>query len=228
MTISTGRFSSIIKQITVNELKLPLVKRFRTEPGSFRYMNNRCLGHLLVFRGYAMHCLHTTALRISFLVLILYGLAHPVVAEDSRLWSRLSHRQRWIVAKRAPPTAGAKKVCGKQLRSLFSLICQNRYQTKHAASIEMARRAQLPAVMKRNPEYATDDHILPHDEDPALDPDSVFLDEQTASIFLHRRADEKGAYSECCLKACTISEIVGYCHPDIQKGVYGIANPKIQ
>lgn len=76
---------------------------------------------------------------ILFILVLLTGLleGHPSKSREQHL---LAHK--WFQAKRSTP-AGAKKVCGKQLRSLFSLVCHNRYHSKHTASI--GERTHIPS-----------------------------------------------------------------------------------
>ena len=55
----------------------------------------------------------------------------------------------------------------------------------------------------------------------------AFLSKRANAIFLQRRQDEgdeetTGAYSECCLKPCAVKDMIGYCHPDVQKSKYGV------
>ncbi|GAU97983.1 hypothetical protein RvY_09193 [Ramazzottius varieornatus] len=151
----------------------------------------------------------------------------------------------FVYSKRAP---AGRRVCGKQLTSLLSLVCNGRYSTggrkRRSAptrDIEIdelmnGNRSQVDELMngnrsqakrKRYPEEDSGNEATGSGE--PVNMVRVSMQRRSNAIFLHRRQDEDedgttGAYTECCLKPCAVKDMIGYCHPDVQKSKYGVGS----
>ena len=68
----------------------------------------------------------------------------------------------------------------------------------------------LDEFMFGEPEYTADSEVLEN----ILSPYYSNLYSDTGNLFAKTRRRRQGAYHECCMKPCYVSELYAYCNPD--------------
>nr|XP_012218776.1 PREDICTED: LIRP isoform X2 [Linepithema humile] len=91
-----------------------------------------------------------------------------------------------------PSMSAPQKYCGKKLSNALQIICDGVYNSMFKKSVQEMQMADYPVYS------------------PFMSPTKAqgILDGRFAG---RRRRESRGIHEECCLNACTISELSSYC-----------------
>ncbi|XP_011863843.1 PREDICTED: LIRP-like [Vollenhovia emeryi] len=137
-----------------------------------------------------------SANRLNVLVTLMLAVA-LLVTESGNAQMNGNSQSRSAGSARSPP----QRYCGKKLSNALQLICDGVYNS----------------MFKKNeePEMEMADYPLTYEFSPPYTP---FLSRTMARAILdgrlgsrRYRRQSRGIHEECCLNACTISELSTYC-----------------
>ncbi|GJQ82392.1 hypothetical protein Trydic_g455 [Trypoxylus dichotomus] len=101
------------------------------------------------------------------------------------------------------------QMCGKHLSALLALVCESKYNTP------IPTRSRYLRSISTDSDTDVEDESTTTAVETTIEPKGIvkmiLAREEAQSLLAFRRRRRRGAYDECCKKACFYKELTAYC-----------------